>query len=364
MKFTAESTVFNDTKVQEKFSELTVDADGIRTEVGKKVGNSEIISKINQSAETVKIQASKVEVDGTLIIGKSQADAAYDSKGSAATAAQTASKYITADSTSGIKVHAEANPTTNYAQIDDTGMSIYQGVDGVATEVAEFKASGVRIGQEDKANVNVTPNSVEINAYTGSNAVTITCESATDYTGEIDYGIKITDEHNQSAIRILPTVIENEAFDGTLELTSLMARYDFDCNGGMYMYCGEGGFSVGGPTKEFFCVDEGGQITVDYQQPPILYEDVAEIVTYSAGTVGTRAVAISLGTTTRTGYTYIGATILRHQNTDKFWINLTRNSENGNAYAVIYRASTSAVNGMAITIRKMWASTKITGIPE
>ena len=65
MKLTAESTVFNDDKVQSKFSELIVDADGIRTEVSKKVGNTEIISRINQSAESVKIQADKIEIDGT-----------------------------------------------------------------------------------------------------------------------------------------------------------------------------------------------------------------------------------------------------------------------------------------------------------
>ena len=63
MKLTAESTVFNDEKVQNKFSELVVDADGIRTEVSKKVGNEEVISRINQSAESVKIQAKKVSWD-------------------------------------------------------------------------------------------------------------------------------------------------------------------------------------------------------------------------------------------------------------------------------------------------------------
>lgn len=48
-------------------AELKVTADGISSEVSKKVGNNEIISKINQSAETVKIQADKVEIDGTAI---------------------------------------------------------------------------------------------------------------------------------------------------------------------------------------------------------------------------------------------------------------------------------------------------------
>lgn len=48
-------------------AELKVTADGISSEVSKKVGNNEIISKINQSAETVKIQASKVEITGDAV---------------------------------------------------------------------------------------------------------------------------------------------------------------------------------------------------------------------------------------------------------------------------------------------------------
>lgn len=45
-----------------------------------------VISTINQSAETVKIQASKVEIDGTAVFNaaKSKLDAAYDAKGAAA----------------------------------------------------------------------------------------------------------------------------------------------------------------------------------------------------------------------------------------------------------------------------------------
>lgn len=46
-------------------SKLTVDLNGINTEVSKKVGASEIISKINQSAETIKINASKVNIDAS-----------------------------------------------------------------------------------------------------------------------------------------------------------------------------------------------------------------------------------------------------------------------------------------------------------
>lgn len=46
---------------------VTLDAtlDGISTEVSKKVGNSEIISKINQSAEKITISASKIDFNGS-----------------------------------------------------------------------------------------------------------------------------------------------------------------------------------------------------------------------------------------------------------------------------------------------------------
>lgn len=51
-------------KVEEYYSELTVADTGIRTEVAKKVGKDTIISTINQSAESVTIDASKINLNG------------------------------------------------------------------------------------------------------------------------------------------------------------------------------------------------------------------------------------------------------------------------------------------------------------
>ena len=45
-----------------QYSNIKQTTDSITSEVGKKVGNSEIISKINQSAETVRINAEKIEL--------------------------------------------------------------------------------------------------------------------------------------------------------------------------------------------------------------------------------------------------------------------------------------------------------------
>ena len=144
MKLTAESTVFNDDKVQEKFAELVVDADGIRTEVSKKVGNTEVISRINQSAESVKIQASKVEVDGTLIVGKSTVDAAE------AEARKHADNYVTYVSVSdGIKVHS-LNDTSNYIQINSSGSNIVKGGDSVA-----FYGESARVGKSSTGHIEI-----------------------------------------------------------------------------------------------------------------------------------------------------------------------------------------------------------------
>ena len=86
---------YTDTKITEAKAEIKVTTDAIESTVSNKVGNNEVISKIRQSAETVKIKANQVEIDGTATFNaiKTQADAAYDSKGSASTAESNAKTY-------------------------------------------------------------------------------------------------------------------------------------------------------------------------------------------------------------------------------------------------------------------------------
>lgn len=244
-------------------------------------------------------------------------------------------------------------------------VNIYDGRGNADSNVlAQFAASGVRIGKSGQTNIQIAPDQVEMTAPNGSTAMIVSYESNTDYTQAIDYGIKITDEHDQSNIKLVPTVTEGDVFDGNLELSSVMARYFWELSNGNSMTLEEGGFSIWGHNSEFFNVDSSGAITVNNQQPLIIYEDVQEIVSYSAGTIGTRAAAISLGATAKSGYRYVGATVLHHSNSSSFWINLVRNANNGNVYANIYRASTSAVDAMSITVRKMWVHTKVSGEAE
>ena len=70
---------------------LKVTASEISSTVSKKVGNNEVISKINQSAESVKISASKVNVEGAAIftsgrLSQNSLNDAYDAKNAASTA--------------------------------------------------------------------------------------------------------------------------------------------------------------------------------------------------------------------------------------------------------------------------------------
>lgn len=70
---------------------LKVTASEISTTVSKKVGNNEIISKINQSAESVKISANKVNIEGATIftsgrLSQNSLNNAYDAKNAASTA--------------------------------------------------------------------------------------------------------------------------------------------------------------------------------------------------------------------------------------------------------------------------------------
>lgn len=88
MKLESSVTLFDDNKVEDRFAELQITADGITAEVGRKVGNDEVISRINQSAESIQIQANKVNIEGATIfssgrLSQNSLNNAYDANGAA-----------------------------------------------------------------------------------------------------------------------------------------------------------------------------------------------------------------------------------------------------------------------------------------
>ena len=81
------------TKDQELSSKITQTATEINMEVSKKVGKTEIISSINQTAESVKIQASKINLEG--YVTTSMMDSAFQDIGQATIRQLTISNYCT-----------------------------------------------------------------------------------------------------------------------------------------------------------------------------------------------------------------------------------------------------------------------------
>ena len=206
MKLTAESTVLDDKKIGDSFATLQVEADGIRTEVGTKVGNNEVISRINQTAESVKIQANKIQIDGVITaindnttttidgdkiatgtlsasavnatsgtfneanipnlnaskitagtlsadrieatsisLGKLDANA----QNTIAGAATTATSYITDIGSDGVRVH-DSHTSNNSVVINSDGMEVFKGGTEAANSVAKYSDS-VRIGKPSGA---------------------------------------------------------------------------------------------------------------------------------------------------------------------------------------------------------------------
>lgn len=109
---------YTDTEVTSAKAAIKVTTDNITTEVSKKTDKDYIISTINQSAESVKIQASRVEINGPAIFSSISnsvdnaistqlapvSTAASNASDAAATALQTAldGAFLTISSTNGI----------------------------------------------------------------------------------------------------------------------------------------------------------------------------------------------------------------------------------------------------------------------
>lgn len=135
-----------DTKISEAKAEIKVTTDGISTEVAKKTDKDTIISTIRQSAESVKIKASQVEIDGATTFNaiKASADAAYDAKGAASDAVGDLVDDL--ESASGTTVinggHIETNSIgANKIKVSELTIGQSQ-VDGLSTALAGKQPTG------------------------------------------------------------------------------------------------------------------------------------------------------------------------------------------------------------------------------
>ena len=198
MKLTAESTVLDDKKIGDSFATLQVEADGIRTEVGTKVGNDEVISRINQTAESVKIQANRIQIDGVITaindnttttidgdkittgtLSASAVDAESGEFDTANIPNLSANKittdtiniaripatarndtYITDIGSDGIRVH-DSHTTNNSIVINSYGMEVFKGGTAPSNSVA-FYGQTARIGKEGEYHTSIEPESIEM----------------------------------------------------------------------------------------------------------------------------------------------------------------------------------------------------------
>ena len=87
----------------------------------------------------------------------------------------------------------------------------------------------------------------------------------------------------------------------------------------------------------------------------LISEERTGTVTYEAGTPGTRALAVGLGSSYKEGYRLIGLTILEATNASAYFVQPYVSAATSTIYAAIYRAGTNAVNGASIRVMATWA---------
>lgn len=247
---------------------------------------------------------------------------------------------------------AVRNGLAELATFDDSGVAFYDGNGSAAANVlASFGDSGMRVGRVGYTNIQVAPTSVTMTAPDGSVALKALFELNTTTGGAREYGVRITDEHNTSTITITP-VASGGVFTDELAYSSEMNNFNWQ-TAGASLAIGADSLVVEIGTNTV-AINSTGDIKIN-GQPPIVYNDVTVTVSYAAGTIGTRGGTYSLGTTTMSGYTFMGAYVIDDRNTSAFNANVVGNMPNSTAHLAVYRATGNAVTDAEVTVRKVWA---------
>lgn len=199
----------DDTAVTNFASRFSVTPEAISSEVTATQDGNTLTTRINQNATTVKIQASKVQVDGTLIVGASDVDDAISNtsvgdladgsdysttsqmNSAIATAENSAKKvatdYVTKIDNNGIYVSPYSqNPSSgaegDSVKIDGAGMEVF--LDG--TSVAKYGETA-RIGKETGTSTNINIGSSAVTFNKGSTQVAKISSSGAEFGGS-SYG--------------------------------------------------------------------------------------------------------------------------------------------------------------------------------
>lgn len=247
---------------------------------------------------------------------------------------------------------AVRNGLAELATFDDSGVAFYDGNGSAAANVlASFGDAGLRVGRVGYTNIQVAPTSVTMTAPDGSVALKALFELHTTTGGAREYGVRITDEHNMSTITIGP-VASGGVFTDELAYSAEMDTFNWQTSGVSFAIGADSLTAEVGTNT--VAINSTGDIKIN-GQPPIVYNDVTVTVSYEAGTIGTRGGTYSLGTTTMSGYTFMGAYVIDDRNTSAFNANVVGNMPNSTAHLAVYRATGNAVTDAEVTVRKVWA---------
>ena len=267
-----------------------------------------------------------------------------------------ATNYVT-DTKDGIFVHPKNNDA-NGVRVQNT-VQIVRGGEAVS-EYGEK----VRLGKNGQTNMQIAPDSMDMTAPDGSTALRVQFELETLVHDLTAWGVIITNEHGESFIRVTPAPNSDAtAYTNKLSYWARMHEYawGFDTSRQMMRYDQTDGFTIDNSNGiSQFCVAPDGTVTVA-NSAPIVYEDKTTSISFAAGTVGTRGASVALGSASKSGYVYLGAYVIDHQNTSHFWCDVGRNASTGNTVLSVYRATAQAVSGDSVTIRKMWAKSQAVG---
>ena len=213
-------------------SEIDVTVSGINSTVSTKVGEDEVISSINQSSESVSINANKINLTGAVTIS----DLATDASDALDDAAKTATNYATDITGGGVMVHPSDDATS--------GVRITSDVDIMrdGTSVINIGTNdAVRIGVDDPSHVKMFLESsamsieneagneifaVEANS-TGTTIESVIVDSAVTWSdiSEVTTATTyITDENAASGIVTAIAVVDNTRYelDSTYATTSVV----------------------------------------------------------------------------------------------------------------------------------------------
>lgn len=135
-------------ETQKSVSTLKQTADNISSEVSKKVGNNEIISKINQSAEQVSINANKINFTGSATFTN-----AVNANSTVSTASKNASSALSTANSASQKASEAAKAASNASS---TAANLSKGLSDGTTQVDGdcIKTGTVSFGTESYINKN------------------------------------------------------------------------------------------------------------------------------------------------------------------------------------------------------------------